>query len=120
MGPSLTLGRIAGIRVGLHWSWLVVFALMVWTLSTGVFPATNEDLSGGAHLAMAIVAAALFFASVLLHKLGHALQARRERIEIDGIALRLFDGVATLRGEFETAGAEFGVAVAGPAGDRAP
>jgi Zn-dependent protease/CBS domain-containing protein len=114
MGPSLTLGRIAGIQVGVHWSWLVVFALMVWTLSTGVFPETNPDLSEAAHLTMAVVAAALFFASVLLHELGHALQARRERIEIDGITLWLFGGVATLRGGFETAGAEFRVAVAGP------
>jgi len=97
-----------------HWSWLVVFALMVWTLSTGILPETNPDLSDGAHLAMAVVAAALFFASVLLHEVGHAVQARRERIEIEGITLWLFGGIATLRGGFESAGAEFRVAVAGP------
>jgi Zn-dependent protease/CBS domain-containing protein len=63
---------------------------------------------------MALVAAVLFFVSVLLHELGHALQARRERIEIEGITLWLFGGVATLKGAFRTAGAEFRVAVAGP------
>jgi Zn-dependent protease/CBS domain-containing protein len=114
MGASLTVGRIAGIRIGIHWSWIVVFALIVWTLASGVFPETNPDLSDGAHFAMAVVAAALFFLSVLLHELGHALQARRERMEIDGITLWLFGGVATFRGSFPSAGAELRVAVAGP------
>jgi Zn-dependent protease len=114
MGSSLELGRIAGIRVGIHWSWLVVFALFVWTLSTDVFPSTNPDLGDGAHVAMAFVAAMLFFTSVLLHELGHALQARRERIEIEGITLWLFGGVATLKGAFTGAGTEFRIAIAGP------
>lgn len=114
MDSSLVLGRIAGIRIGIHWSWLFVFTLFVWTLSSGVFPETNPDLSDGAHLAMAVVAAVLFFVSVLLHELGHALQARRERIEIEGITLWLFGGVATLKGAFRSAGAEFRVAIAGP------
>jgi Zn-dependent protease/CBS domain-containing protein len=114
VGSSLEVGRIAGIRIGIHWSWLAVFALFVWTLSANVFPSTNPDLGGGTHFVMALVAAALFFGSVLLHELGHALQARRERIEIEGITLWLFGGVATLKGSFRTAGAEFRVAVAGP------
>jgi Zn-dependent protease len=114
MGSSLTLGRIAGIRIGVHWSWLVVFALIVWTLSEGVFDATNPDLSGGTRITIAVIASVLFFVSVLLHELGHAFQARRERIEIEGITLWLFGGVATLRGGFQSAGAEFRIAVAGP------
>jgi Zn-dependent protease/predicted transcriptional regulator len=113
-GSSFTIGHIAGIRVGVHWSWLVVFALFVWTLSTGVFPRTNPDLSDNTHLGMAFVAAVLFFVSVLLHELGHALQARREGVEIDGITLWLFGGVATLKGAWQSAGAELRIAVAGP------
>ena len=114
MGASLALGRFAGIRISVHWSLLVVSALIIWSLSEGVFPETNPDLSGGTHLAMAVVAAALFFLSVLLHELGHALQARRERMEIEGITLWLFGGVASFRGSFPTAGAELRVAAAGP------
>jgi Zn-dependent protease len=114
MGSSFSIGRIAGIRIGVHWSWLVVFALFVWTLSTGVFPRTNPDLSDNTHLGMAFVAAVLFFVSVLLHELGHALQARREGVEIEGITLWLFGGVATLKGAWQSAGAEFRIAVAGP------
>jgi Zn-dependent protease/CBS domain-containing protein len=111
---SLTLGRIAGIRFGVNWSWLVVFALIVWTLATGIFPETNKGLSNGTYIAMALVAAFLFFGSLLAHELGHALQARREGMEIEGITLWLFGGVAKFKGMFPSAGAEFRIAIAGP------
>ena len=114
MTSSVELGRIAGIRIGAHWSLLVVFALIVWSLASAVFPDQNEGLSDGTYLAMAIVAALFFFASILLHELGHAFQARREGMEIDGITLWLFGGVAQFRGTFPSAGAEFRIAIAGP------
>jgi Zn-dependent protease/CBS domain-containing protein len=114
MTPNLRVGRIAGIEIGLNWSWLVVVALIVWTLARGVFPETNPSLSEGTHLAMAVVAALAFFCSLLLHELGHAFRARREGIEIEGITLWLFGGVARFKGAFPSAGAEFWVAIAGP------
>ena len=114
MNESLSLGRIAGIRVGLNWSWFVVFALIAWTLAAAVLPAQNPGLSDGAYAAMAVAAALLFFLSVLLHELGHALQARREGLEIERITLWLFGGVAKFRGMFPSAGAEFRIAIAGP------
>jgi Zn-dependent protease len=114
VGDSFELGRIAGIRIGVNWSWLVVFALIVWTLAATIFPDSNPGLSDGTYLAMAIVAAVLFFGSLLLHELGHALVARREGVEIEGITLWLFGGVAKFKGMFPSAGAEFKIAVAGP------
>ncbi len=114
MGDSFELGRIAGIRIGVNWSWLVVFALIVWTLAATIFPDSNPGLSDGTYLAMAIVAAVLFFVSLLLHELGHALVARREGVEIEGITLWLFGGVAKFKGMFPSARAEFRIAVAGP------
>ncbi len=114
MNRGLTLGRIAGIRIGIHWSWLVVFALISWTLADSVFPEMNPGLSDGAYVAMALAASIVFFVSLLLHELGHALQARREQMEIDGITLWLFGGVATFRGDFPSALAELRVALAGP------
>jgi Zn-dependent protease/CBS domain-containing protein len=114
VNPSIQLGRIAGIRIGINWSWLVVFALIVWSLAVAVFPDQNPGFSDGQYLALAIVAALLFFASLLLHELGHALQARREGMEIEGINLWLFGGVAQFKGWFPGAGAEFRVAIAGP------
>ena len=69
MNPSITLGRVLGIRVSINWSWLVVLVLIVWTLAANVFPAQNEGLSDATYLVMAIAAALLFFASLLLHEL---------------------------------------------------
>ena len=114
MRDSLTLGRIAGIRIGLNWSWLVVFALIVWTLSQSIFPSQNPGLTDGEYVAMGAFAAFFFFLSILLHELGHAVQARRDGMEIDGITLWLFGGVARFKGMFPSAGAEFRIAVAGP------
>ena len=114
MNASLTLGRIAGVRISIHWSWLVVFALITWTLAASVFPEQNPGLSDGAYVGMGLAATVVFFGSLLLHELGHAFQARRERMEIDGITLWLFGGVAAFRGDFPSAMAELRIALAGP------
>ncbi len=114
MNATFSLGRIFGISVGINWSWLIVFALMLWSLADAVFPSQNPGLSDGTYFGMALVAAALFFISLLLHELGHAIQARREGMEIDGIVLWLFGGVASFKGAFPSAGAEFRIAIAGP------
>ena len=114
MNPSSTIGRIAGIRIGVNWSWLVVFALIAWTLEASVFPSQDKGLSKETYIGMALIAALLFFVSLLLHEFGHALQARREGMEIDGITLWLFGGVARFKGMFPSAGSEFRIALAGP------
>ena len=114
MNTTFRLGRIAGVPVGLSWTWIPVFALFVWSLAASVFPSTNPGLAGGTYVAMAVVAAILFFGSLLLHELGHALQARREGVEIDSITLWFLGGVARFRGGFPSAGAELRIALAGP------
>lgn len=115
MRSTYRLGRVAGVEIGLNWSVLGLLALLMWTLATGIFPETNPGLGDNAHFAMAVVASLGFFASILLHELGHALQARREGMRIDGITLWLFGGVARFAGMFPSAGAEFRIAAAGPA-----
>jgi len=114
VNPSFQIGRIFGIPFGINWSWLIVVALIVWSLGSGVFPAQNPGLSRSTYYGMAVVAAVAFFASLLLHELGHAIVAQREGMEIEGITLWLFGGVARFRGMFPSAGAEFRIAVAGP------
>lgn len=114
MTGGLRVGRIFGIEISVNWSWLIIFVLILWTLAAGIFPAENPGLSDGTYLAMAAVAAALFFASLLLHELGHAVVARREGMQIEGITLWLFGGVARFRGMFPGAGTELRVAIAGP------
>jgi Zn-dependent protease len=115
MNETFRLGRIAGIPIGLNWTWLFVFALFVWSLAASVFPSTNPGLGTTTYVVMSVAAVLLFFASLLLHELGHAIQARRDGVEIEGITLWLFGGVARFRGMFPSAGAEFRIAVAGPA-----
>lgn len=114
MTSTFRLGRVAGIEIGIHWSWLVVVALITWSLAAGVFPETNPGLSDTTYLVMALVAVPVFFATLLLHELGHALQAQREDMQIDGITLWVFGGVAKFAGHFPSAGAEFRIAIAGP------
>lgn len=114
MNPSITLGRIAGVRIGINWSWLVVFTLITWTLASAVFPSQNPHLGKPTYVAMAFAAALLFFSSLLLHELGHAVQAKRDGVEIEGITLWLFGGVARFKGSFPSAAAELRIALAGP------
>jgi Zn-dependent protease/CBS domain-containing protein len=115
MDSRFSLGRIAGIPVGVSWSWLVVCGLIVWTLAVDVFPSQNPGLSTSEYVAMGLAATALFYVSLVMHEFGHALRARREGIEIVGITLWLFGGVARFRGDFPSAGSELRVALAGPA-----
>jgi Zn-dependent protease len=76
MDGNFRIGRFGGIEVRLSWSLLAVFALIVWSLTDGVFPSQNPGLSHGSYLAMGIVAAVLFLASILLHELGHRRAGR--------------------------------------------
>lgn len=114
MTSTFRLGRIAGVEIGIHWSWLIVVALITWSLADGVFPETNPGLSDTTYLVMALIAVPVFFAALLLHELGHAMQAQREHMQIDGITLWVFGGVAKFAGHFPSAGAEFRIAIAGP------
>ncbi|MGZ4318635.1 MAG: site-2 protease family protein [Gaiellaceae bacterium] len=114
MHASFTLGRVAGVRIRVNWSWLVVYALIAWTLADGVFPSQDPGLSKVAYVAMGLVAAIAFFACLLLHELGHAIEARRQGLEIDGITLWLFGGVAQFKSDFPSAAAELRIALAGP------
>jgi|SRR5215218_2881411 len=114
MSGNLSIGRFGGVEVRLNWSLLAVVALIVWSLTDGVFPSQNPGLSGSTYLGMAVVASLLFLASITLHELGHSWVARREGIEVDAITLWLFGGVSQLKGRFTSPGAEFRVAVSGP------
>lgn len=116
---AYTLFRIAGIPVRIHASWLFVFAILVFTLAeshAALYGAAGEiALPRAAVFAIAIVAALAFFGSLLLHELGHSLVALREGIEIRSITLFLFGGVAEMRREPDTPGAELKIALGGPA-----
>jgi Zn-dependent protease/CBS domain-containing protein len=112
-GGSIQLARVLGIRVGVSPSWFFVLFLMIYSLS-GYF---DEAVSGSRNTAylVAVAGAVLFFASIVLHELGHAVVARRNGIGIAGIDLWFFGGIAKMEREADSPGEEFRVAAAGPA-----
>src|SRR4051794_20664699 len=111
-GSSFQLARVFGIRIGVNASWFIVLFLFIY-LFQGSFRdtlGTSDSVAFG----VAVAAAVLFFGSILLHELGHAIAARREGIEVSGIELFLFGGVMKMSRDTESPGAEFRVAAAGP------
>ena len=114
MRSSIRLGRIAGIEVGVHWSLLVIGALLVSSLAGGLLPSLSPH-AHGSYLAAAILAVVLFFASILAHELAHSIVARRQGQTVDRITLWMLGGVSRLGSEARSAGDEFRVAIAGPA-----
>ncbi len=114
MHSSVRLGRLAGIDIGIHYTWLFAFALIAWSLAVGYFPGAVPGAGAGTDWALGIIAALLLFASVLLHELSHSLVARARGLTVDSITLFIFGGVSNLRTEATSARDEFLVAVVGP------
>ena len=114
MGSSFRILKVRGISIGAHWSWLLVFGLVSYSLSSQVFPSSSPDLGRQTYLVMGVAAASIFFLSIVLHELGHAFQALKEGMKVGDITLWLFGGVARFEGMFPSPGAEFRVAIAGP------
>lgn len=115
MGARITIGKVWGIPIGLHWSLVLVFALLTWSLADGYLPTSYPDLGMGARWIIAAVTSILFFASILLHELGHAWVALRNNIPVNRITLFIFGGAAEIDRQAKTPGVEFRVALGGPA-----
>ncbi|GAB3653043.1 site-2 protease family protein [Glycomyces tarimensis] len=113
MKATLRLGQIAGIRVGLHWSVLGVVVLLVLIVSSGM-GAAYPGHSALVYIGAGVLAAALFMLSLLIHEIAHAIVARRHGVQVDDITLWLLGGVAQLKGDAPTPGADFRIAVIGP------
>ncbi len=106
--------RVFGIPISVDASWLIILALITWTLTEVVFKPELPDLSEGQRLLLALATALAFFLCIILHEMGHALVARSRGIPMRGITLFLFGGVAEMTGEPASAGSEFLMAIAGP------
>ncbi|GIM87160.1 site-2 protease family protein [Salinispora arenicola] len=114
MRASFRLGRIVGVPVGVNWSVLVIFLLIAWALSANQFPRTYPDRPGFAYVLAGLAAAVVFFLGLLAHEVSHAVVAKRNGLEVGGITLWLFGGVAELKGEAPNPGAELRIAGIGP------
>jgi Zn-dependent protease len=110
-GRSFVLGRIFGIRIGVNASWFLILFLFIFWLSQSFTDILGDQTKG---YAAAVGAAVLFFGSIVLHELGHAMAARRAGIEVSGIDLFFFGGVMKMNRDTDSPGKEFFVAAAGP------
>jgi Zn-dependent protease len=111
---GVTLFRVRGIRIAVDFSWFIVLFLIIFWLSGFYRDVLNTDQGATAPYLLAVASAVLFFASILLHELGHAFVAARNGIEVSSITLWMFGGVARLERDSDTPATEFKIAVAGP------
>ncbi len=111
---SFRLASVFGIEVRIDASWFILFFLLLWTFSEGVFPAAVEGVPRWGYWVLGLVTALLFFASLLAHELSHSLVARRRGVIVEGITLFIFGGMARTRMESRRPGDEFVIAGVGP------
>ncbi|TME54840.1 MAG: CBS domain-containing protein [Chloroflexi bacterium] len=114
MASSIRLGRLFGIEIGFNWSLVFVFALIAWTLATGLLPIEVPHQPALAYWVAGAAGAVVFYGCLLAHELAHALVATRYGVKVAGITLWLFGGVSKLDGEPKSAGAEALIAGVGP------
>jgi Zn-dependent protease len=111
---TFVLGRMAGVRIGVHWSVLLIFGLIAFGLARGRLANAYPDQPAAAYWAAGLLAAVVFFCSLLAHELAHAIVARRNGIDVDDIVLWLLGGAARLKSEASNPAAELRIAGVGP------
>jgi Zn-dependent protease len=113
MNAQIKLGRIFGVQIGLHYSWIIIALLITLSLASQ-FSLTNPDWSDGLRWGMAIVTAVLFFAALVAHELSHALVAKARGLPVRSITLFALGGVAQIEKEAADAKTEFWMGIIGP------
>ncbi|HEX6585783.1 MAG TPA: site-2 protease family protein [Solirubrobacterales bacterium] len=111
---GLTLFRVRGIRIAVDYSWFIVLFLIIFWLSGSYRDILGAEEGDLGPYALAVASALLFFASIVLHELGHAFVALRHGIGISGISLWMFGGVAFMERDSDSPSTEFRIAIAGP------
>ena len=114
MNENVSLGRIAGIHVGLNWSLLVIGALIAWSLATGILPAAAPGRTSSAYWTAGVISAFVYLASLLAHELAHSVVATRRGVRVEGITLWLFGGVSRFSSESSSPGAQALITFVGP------
>ena len=110
---GIRIVRIFGITIRVDWSWLIILALVTWNLNR-VFGQVRPDRNSVLTWALSLVAALLFFLSVLIHELAHSLVARSRGIPVEDITLFIFGGVSEIEEQPDTPRGEFLMAILGP------
>jgi len=113
-GSRIKLFSLLGFDVKIDLSWIILFMLISWTLSKGLFPFYYGDLATSTYWYMGVASALGLFLSIIIHEFSHSLVARQFGIPMQGITLFIFGGVAEMKDEPPSAKAEFFMAIAGP------
>lgn len=111
---SVKLFKLLGFEVKIDLSWIIIAALIVWSLSTGLFPFQYKNLSIRTYWLMGITGALGLFFSIIAHELSHSIVAKKHGMHMKGITLFIFGGVAEMTEEPVSPKAEFAMAVVGP------
>jgi Zn-dependent protease len=114
MKGSLRIASIAGIDISIHYTWLLIFVLITWSLAASYFPEAHPGWGTEVYWITALIAAFLLFFSVLLHELAHSLVAKSRGMEVKSITLFLLGGISNLESEPEKPQVEFAIAIIGP------
>lgn len=114
MRATFTLGRLAGVRIGVHWSVLLIFGLIAFSLAAGRLPEAHPDRAWPLYALAGLITAVVFFASLLAHELAHAVVARGNGVEVDDIVLWLLGGATRMRSEAPNPAAELRISGVGP------
>jgi Zn-dependent protease len=110
---QIKLGRIAGIEIGLHYSWFLIALLIALSLATH-FHSIRPDWNAGVIWGAAIVTSICFFIALLLHELAHSIVARSRGLRVRAITLFALGGVSQIESEAPDAKSEFWIAIVGP------
>ena len=113
MNRGIQIIKLFGIKIRMDWSWLLILLLVVWNLSA-TFNQVHSEWSLTFSIVIGVIAAIIFFLSVMLHELAHSLVAKSQGIPVDNITLFLFGGVSNIREEPKSPGNEFLMAIIGP------
>ncbi|VFJ13860.1 site-2 protease family protein [Candidatus Nitrosocosmicus franklandus] len=112
---SLQVGKIYQIPIRLHFSLVLVFFLIAWTLAYGFMPQYSPGMNQVNYWIMSITGTIILFLSVLLHELSHSIVAKSYGIRVRQIMLFIFGGVSDIEEEPKEFKKEFKMAIAGPA-----
>ena len=113
MKAQITLGRIFGVEIGLHYSWFIIALLITFSLA-GQFQENNPGWSDSLRWGVSIITAVLFFAAIVIHELSHALVAKLRGLPVRSITLFALGGVAQIEKEAADAKTEFWMGIIGP------
>ncbi len=119
MGGGFYLGKISGIQFRLHYTWFIIFTLITLSLSLQYFPVIYSGWDTPVYWLAGLLSSLLFFSSVVAHELAHSLVGRANGIPVKSITLFIFGGVAGMTRDAARHGAEFKMAIAGPASSLA-